>query len=781
MTPKSIIGPLILESKRGYKNDSVIGGLDKFVLNTVKQIECDEPSIKKIKEIFSLYSEMSTFERQNAIDEALQILKACSQPLGDAADKHMSVSLASLFRPIDTARGIGPNLAKTFGRLGIETVYDLMYYFPRDYLDLRELNHIGSMNSGDSVVLKVKIVNFTERKAGRVTITTALITDGTGFANAVWFNQRYITKNLKEGIVVLLSGKVQFAYGKWEIISPDYEIFEEGKESVHTLRIIPIYSLTQGVSQKLIRNRIKQLIDVYGKSAIDFIDSSVLKKYKFLQLADALENVHFPSSFELLNKARERLIFDELFELELMLGSRRLEIKKLTGIKLDTGKNDIEEFESFLSFKLTGDQIRAMKEIMSDFTSGKPMNRLLHGDVGSGKTVVALFAIYIAAKNGYQSVLMSPTEILAQQTYNTAEIILTKAGLKVALLTSSTSPKERKVILNRIIKGELDSLFGTHALIEKDVQFSKLGVVIVDEQHRFGVMQRGALRSKADFPHTLVMSATPIPRTLALTLYGDLDITQIREMPEGRKPIFTKVFFENEDRTVYNLLANELKEGRKAYVVCPLIEDSDELELQSVERRIEDLKNNYLSGFELGMLHGGMSSEEKKNIMEAFRYGDLQVLVSTTVVEVGVDVSNATVIVIEDADRFGLATLHQLRGRVGRSELQSYCYLITRNPSEEAIKRLRVLEKTSNGFEVSEEDLKLRGPGEILGTKQSGIPELKLANLVNETDLRLLEIAREEAIRFVNNEVEWEKNAKTELLKILKEKFKNKIFLGDVA
>jgi len=780
MKSKSIIGPLNLESKRGYKNDSVIGGLDNFILKSLPVLDLEEPVKEKISKIFSSYVEINAEERRNAINETLLLLNS-PQPTENSKEKANNISLTSLFEPVQYVKGIGPSLAKIFNRIGVDTAYDLLYYFPRNYLDLRNVNHIGSMNSGDMVVLRAKIISIAERRAGRVDIINALITDGTGFANAVWFNQKYITKTLKEGMSVLFSGKVQFSYGKWELMSPDYELVEEGKEFVHTLRIIPIYPLTQGISQKVMRNRVKQVVDAYGKHTIDFMDEEIIEKYNFINLSAALLNIHFPSDFETLKKAKERLIFDELFELELMLGSRKREIKEQPGVKLNVCKDDIVDFESLLPFFLTNDQKKALQEIMEDLISGKPMNRLLHGDVGSGKTVVALFAIYIAARNGYQSVMMSPTEILAQQTFKVGELILKKANLSVALLTSSTTTKERKAILEKTKNGELNALFGTHALIEKDVEFKNLAVVIVDEQHRFGVLQRGELRSKSLFPHTLVMSATPIPRTMALTLYGDLDITQIREMPKGRKPIYTKVFFESENSLAYELLTKELKAGHKGYVVCPLIEDSDELELQSVERRIEELRETYLKDFKLGMLHGNLSSEEKKKVMESFRNGDTQVLVSTTVVEVGVDVSYATVIIIEDADRFGLATLHQLRGRVGRSEFQSYCYLITRNPNDDAIKRLRILEKTNNGFEVSEEDLKIRGPGELLGVKQSGIPELKLATLLTETDVRLLEIARDEALKFVNNEISWDNGVKNELLKLLRKKFKDKILLADVA
>ncbi len=778
-----IEGPLKLEAKRGYKNDAVIGGLGKFVINTIEEIDIDSAKKQKLKVLFTGYDSQPPDERTKTIQKALELVYK-SSPLTEKIDTFHrkeieQVSITNFFEPVQYVKGIGPSLANVLKRLNVETAYDLLYYFPRDYIDLRNISQIGTIRSGDNVVLNVKIVSVTERRA-RVNIITALATDGTGYVNAVWFNQKYMKNILKPGTELILSGKVQFAYGKWEMPSPDYEVAHEGKETVHSLRIIPIYPLTQGISEKVMRNKIKQAVDTMALNIFDYLDESVKEKYNFVDISNALYNIHFPQNFQALSKAKERLIFDELFELQFLLGIRKHEIKKLEGIKFEITDENIKEFESLLPFVLTQDQKSAVRETVEDLKSGKPMNRLLHGDVGSGKTVVALFGIYISAKNGYQSAMMSPTEILAQQTFKVGELLLSKANLKVALLTSGTSAKTRKIILEEAKEGRIDVLFGTHALIEEDVKFKNLGTIVVDEQHRFGVLQRGALRKKSLFPHTLVMSATPIPRTLALTLYGDLDITQIREMPKGRKPIITKVFFE-EGVKAYDLLLEELRKGRKGYVVCPLIEEREELDLQSVQRKIEELSSSYLTNYALGMLHGGMSSEEKKRVMEDFRSGKLQVLVSTTVVEVGVDVPDATVIVIEDADRFGLATLHQLRGRVGRSDIQSYCFLITRNPSEDAVKRLRILEKTNDGFEVSEEDLKLRGPGEILGTRQSGIPELKLTTLLTETDLKLLEVARNEALALINQEVKWDKAHESELLSLMKKKFRDKVSLVEVA
>lgn len=776
MNTSKIKGPIFLELKRGCKNDAVIGGFDKFMLQEIKSSDIEDKIKNTLAFLFESYKALDEVERKEVIDKTIDLLNIKSEEPEKKIEE--KVSLSSLFTPVQYVKGIGPKLSKVLEKINIQTCYDLLYYFPRDYIDLRNIKKIAFVSSGENVVLKVRIVR-TEEVRARIKLFKAVVTDGTGYATCVWFNQPYLKGTLKEGMNMIVHGKIQFSYGKWEMPSPEYELLQEGKETLHSLRIVPVYRLTEGISQKNLRLKIKSVVDDYAARVIDYIDKSVKEKYQFLNLSDALSSIHFPDDFASLNKAKDRLVFDELFEIQLLLGTRKREIKKHRGIVFKASDKDIEEFEAKLSFSLTKDQKKAMKEIIEDVTSGKPMNRLLHGDVGSGKTVVSFFAIYLSVKNGFQSAMMSPTEILAQQTYEVAGNFLSKFDINIALLTSSTAQKERKRILKELEEGKIHAIFGTHALIEEAVKFKRLGMVIVDEQHRFGVLQRAGLREKAEFPHTLVMSATPIPRTLALTLYGDLDISQIREMPKGRKPVITKVFFEN-DSEAYSLLLDELGRGNRGYIVCPLIEEG-ELELVSVTKRSEELKETYLQNYEVGILHGQMSGTEKERIMQDFKSGKLQVLVSTTVVEVGVDVKDATVIVIEDADRFGLATLHQLRGRVGRSALQSYCFLISRNPSEEAIERLRVLEKTNDGFEVSEEDLRLRGPGEILGTRQHGLPEFKLTTLLTEKDLKLLEIARAEALKLINGEVSWSKESLKELNDIMEKKLKENFSLVEVA
>lgn len=775
MNHSVIEGPLTLEIKRGFNNDAVMGGLDSFILNKINTLSVSNAKKEKIKKLFARYKNTSREERENIIHEALSLLKETkSKP-----KQEQFISISELHTPVQYMKGIGPHLASVLKNLGIREIIDLLYYFPKGYLDLRHINKIAYLKSGEIVLIKGKIIKTSERMS-RIKIFSAVISDGTGYITAVWFNQSYLKNILREGTVVMLSGKAQFMYGKWEMPSPNYEIVQADKETVHSMRIIPVYSLTEGIYQKTLRNKIKKTVDTYAPLIYDYLDQQIINKLNLTSLDKALYNIHFPKNFESLEKSKERLIFDELFELQILLGLRKKEIKSSKGIILNATSKDIEAFQELLPFTLTKAQLKTMNEIIEDFTSEKPMNRLLHGDVGSGKTVVALFALLIAVKNGYQGTIMSPTEVLTQQTFNVAEKIVNKANVKIALLTSGTKKKERKEILENIKTGKINVLIGTHALIQHDVAFKNLAISVVDEQHRFGVLQRSNLKSKAMLPHTLVMSATPIPRTLALTIYGDLDISQIREMPKGRRPVLTKVFIENSSRA-YTKLVQELKAGRKGYVVCPLIEESEKSELQSVQEKAEKLKQTYLKDFNIGILHGGLNSAEKNKIMKAFKSGEISVLVSTTVIEVGVDVPDATVMIIEDADHFGLATLHQLRGRVGRGEVQSYCFLITQNNKEQALNRLRVLEKTSNGFEVSEEDLKLRGPGELLGLKQHGLPEFKITSLLREKDIKLLEIAREQAQLTIEGKIQWEKEKKEELIKLLKNKFSEREELIGIA
>ncbi len=768
---------LLLEAKKGFNNNAVVGGLGKFINNNIEKMPLDKSNREKVRHLFLNYASLSVNKRKEVVENALTIVS--EKPIKKVTHEKF-IPVSNTFMPVQYVKGIGPKIAQILKKLGIIEAYDLLYYFPRNYLDLSNAEKIAELSANDQATVKGKIIRIEEKRV-RIKLTIVTITDGTGYLKAVWFNQPYLTNTFKNGQTVVFSGRVQYSYGKWEMPSPEYEIVQEGKELIHTMRIIPIYPLTQGISQKSLRKKIKTLIDLYLPSLLDFIPVEIIKKYNFPNLSSALKNIHFPDSFSLLEQSKDRLIFDELFMLQIILGIRKKEIKSKKGIKFSASKKDMEEFEKLLPFIPTNGQIKAMQDVEKDVSNNKPMNRLLHGDVGSGKTIVSLFALYLAVKNGHQCAMMSPTEILAQQTFKVAEQILGKTGIRIVLLTSGTKKKERKEILEGAANGEIDILIGTHAIIQEDVKFKDLALNIVDEQHRFGVMQRGILKNKAAlFPHTLVMSATPIPRTLALTLYGDLDISQIREMPKGRKPVATKVYA-NDFNAPYTLLVSELRKKHKGYVVCPLVEESEKTELQSVQEKMKELKKTYLKNFRVGILYGSLSSDEKKRVMDDFKNGKIDVVVSTTVIEVGVDVQDATVMIIEDADHFGLATLHQLRGRVGRGNLQSYCFLITKSSKVEALERLHVLERTNNGFEVSEADLKMRGPGELFGLRQHGLPEFKITSLLREKDLEILEIAQKEATNFLNGKLNWEKERQNEFMKILEKKFGNKISIIGVA
>ncbi len=671
-----------------------------------------------------------------------------------------------LKQPVQFLKGIGPRIAKKLAKKGIHTLEDLLFFLPRDYEDRRKVNPIGDLREGQRAVvfgeiLKSGISHFSKRR-----IFYAHITDGTGFLTLKWFNF-----NEKVWRKLLIPGKSFYAIGEvsrfgreLEIIHP--ELIEEGDEekiSTEIGHIVPVYSSIEGVSEKHFRKVMKSAVEEYGDYLNNYIPVEILKKRKLLPLNIAIKNLHFPDPSEDINLLKREesvyhksLAFDEFFFLELALALRKGKLKKDTGISYKTESKLVEDFLKKLPFELTSAQKRVIEEIKKDMASIYPMNRLLQGDVGCGKTVVAFISALIAIENGYQVALMAPTEILAEQHYYNFRQYAQIMGIHTALLTGGIPPAKKREIYHGLSTGFIDFVIGTHALFQEKVEFKRLGLVIIDEQHRFGVLQRAALRDKAKgiVPDTLVMTATPIPRTLALTIYGDLDLSIINEMPKGRKPIITKLFLEYNKQKAYEETRKELKKGHQAYVILPLIEESEKMDLKAVTTYGEYLQKEVFPEYKVGILHGKMSSYEKEKIMHAFKRNEIQVLVSTTVVEVGVDVPNATVMIIEHAERFGLSQIHQLRGRVGRSEHQSYCFLIAYKVSMESdsFKRLQVLCQTNDGFKIAEEDLKLRGPGEFLGTKQSGYLEFRKADIVR--DYPILLWARESAFKLIEKDPE---------------------------
>lgn len=640
--------------------------------------------------------------------------------------------MINLNSPVSQIKGIGPKKQKILDKLEVFTVEDLLYYFPRTYEDRRNKVKIIDLQEGVPAVIEGEVMSKESppaRHRGKAPFKL-LIKDETQILEIVFFKANYMNNIFKVGGKYIFFGTPVRNYNRFQLIHPDFKAAEEG----YGPEILPVYPLTEGLGQRDIRKWQEQLVP-FVDEIHEYIPESTIKRNNLCGISHALKNIHFPENSTRYKEARYRLIFEEL--LELQLGLNLLKNKKNTlkdGIPFNKDI-DLSVFTSTLKFELTGAQKRVVKEIINDMECSKPMNRLVQGDVGSGKTIVAAIAMYKAAKSHYQSVMMAPTEILAAQHYEEINGLFTGLNITVGFLSGSIKKKERDETLERLRNGEIDIIIGTHALIQEDVIYKKLGLAITDEQHRFGVKQRVSLSEKGSNADVLVMTATPIPRTLAFILYGDLDISVIDEMPPGRQKITTKYITEKERPVAFDFIKKQIEKGRQAYVVAPLIEDSDVLEqLKSAETLYKDLQKIF-KGVNLALLHGGMKQNEKDHIMERFYTGDIQILISTVVIEVGINVKNATVMVIENAERFGLAQLHQLRGRVGRGEHKSYCILISDSKTEEAKERLELMTNTDNGFEISEKDLQMRGPGDLFGSKQHGIPSLKLSDLIKNVNI----------------------------------------------
>jgi ATP-dependent DNA helicase RecG len=658
-------------------------------------------------------------------------------------------------------KGIGPEKAKALNSVGIKTIEDLLYYIPRRYLDRSTILPMRNVKVGSivTVIGRVAALRIARTRQPQFQV---ILKDKTGFIRLVWFYKWNWLQNLFEkNDLVVASGSVTF-YRGLQIVHPEFEIVSKSggegdeEELIHTGRIIPLYPSTSELKKfhlgsRGLRTVLKPLLDNLPHLVSETLPQRVISDSGLLSLPKALRNVHFPEDLQMTNLARSRLAFDELFYLELMLALRKKRIHKEEGIAFLKPKNLVRSALKMLPFELTQAQKKVLREIASDMMSEHSMHRLLQGDVGSGKTIVALVAMLMAVESGYQAALMAPTEILAEQHHITIHQMLESLGVGTVLLTSSVVGTERETILQDIAEGAAKVIIGTHALIQKKVDFFKLGLVVIDEQHRFGVMQRAKLKQKGISPDILVMTATPIPRSLALTLYGDLDVSVIDSLPPGRKKIKTFLHSGNSKSEIYEFLEKELQKGHQVYIVYPLVEESEKADLKAATQSYEFLKKEIFPHRRLALLHGRIKSKERESIMQTFRDGDYDILVATTVVEVGVDVPNATIMVIEHAERFGLSQLHQLRGRIGRGEDQSFCLLVANPPlSEEAQKRLKAMSSSTDGFKISEIDLKLRGPGEFFGTRQHGLPELKIADIV--TDAKLLYQARNWAFRVLEED-----------------------------
>ena len=673
----------------------------------------------------------------------------------------------ALEKPLGSIRGIGPRMLPKFEKLGLKTVEDCLYHLPLRYEDRRQLKSISQLQTGQQEVFTAEVLAAGETLTARSRrrIFEVIVGDQSGQISLKWFHYRkaWLQNRFPIGQKGVFIGEIKRFGTILEIHHPDCELVPSGTDPAQLLthdplnfgRILPVYPLTEGLSQRQIRKIWYPLVQENAGQVRSHIPVPILRKYGFIPLAEALREIHWPSAHTDLNQlnqgrdvARSSLVFDEFFYLELGQALKRAGVQLEQGISFKLEHRFTLPLSKMLPFRLTDAQRRVLGEIKLDMLSPRPMHRLLQGDVGSGKTLVALMAALIAIENCTQVAIVAPTEILAEQHFKTFEHWLQQLDLKVVLLLGSMTAAGKRAALEQIANGAVDLIVGTHAVLQEGVEFKRLGLGIIDEQHRFGVRQRGLLKQKGENPDMLVMTATPIPRTLSMTLYGDLEVSVIDQLPPGRKPISTTLYYHGQRARAYQLIKNEIMQGRQAYIVYPLVEESEKSDLKAATDAAESLQRDVFPECAIGLLHGRMKSVEKDAVMAAFRSGDLQLLVSTTVIEVGVDVPNATVMMIEHADRFGLSQLHQLRGRVGRGAEKSYCLLLpSANFSEDAGRRLQVMVETEDGFRIAEADLEIRGPGDFLGTRQAGLPDFRVANLVR--DSRLLEIARQEAFAYL--------------------------------
>ena len=680
--------------------------------------------------------------------------------------------MLDLNKDVKYVKTVGPNRVKLLNKLNIYTLKDLIEYYPRDYEDRSKPKNLYECIDGEEVLIEAMATGrINEMHKGRMTISRLIVKDQTGTCYITWFNQGYLRDKFQPGRMYRFFGKISNKNGRLEMNSPVYDEIDQSK---NTGKIIPIYPLTFELKQNTLRRIIENgLLEVKGQLP-ETLPEYILKENNLWDINNTIERIHFPVEFSDFNKARERLVFEELLTMQLALLKLKNNYEHETdGIQFSKDVH-MSNVINMLPFRLTKAQLRVLEEIDRDMESNKPMNRLLQGDVGSGKTVVAMIAAYKAVKSGYQATIMAPTAILASQHLESFKGILDELGIRTELLISNVTKKKKSEILEKLQSGEIDVLIGTHAILEENVVFKNLGLVVTDEQHRFGVKQRSTIAAKGQNPDIIAMSATPIPRTLALILYGDLDISIIDELPPNRKKIETFAVRKNMEERVNNFIKKQIAEGRQAYIVCPLVEENEDMEgLQSVVELAEKYQKETFSEYKVAYLHGKMKPKEKDEIMQRFKDGEIQILIATTVIEVGVNVPNASIMVVENAERFGLAQLHQLRGRVGRGEYQSYCILKYEGNGETIRQRMKVMCDTNDGFIISEKDLELRGSGDFFGTEQHGLPEFKIANLFE--DMAVLKKVQGLALKIMEDDplLEKEKNAK--LNDLVKEKFSSRI------
>ena len=776
---RSLYNILREERDRGFDDTAVIGGLDGFLVRHASDLESYLGGIAS-------YASLTTEERSEWSRQTVQRMREDTsvsdrpesavprhgasprpKPKGQSRKRPPPDRSLKLSDDVTLMKGVWRKMQPRLESIGVNRVGDLVYQFPNRHSDYTRIRKVAQLSPGEDQTAILTVWEASQTMLGRQKSTQAVLGDETGNVRAVWFNNPWLASRLKQGSRVSISGKVNVFRGSLVFQGPECEVLDEDDDLLHTGRLVPVYSTTQGLSQRVLRTLVKRALDECIGQIDEFLPQEVLHRAGLIGLRDAIRQMHYPDDWESYQHARRRLAFDELFLFQLSVLSRRAEWKESGGaLPLRVEPSTLDAFLSTLTFELTGAQSRAINDILSDIETNQAMSRLLQGDVGSGKTIVATAAMLAAVHNGTQAALMAPTEILAEQHFLTICRLLDGPGfepaggsiqtmnvrgldrkLTVALLLGGQRRRIRDDLTSLLSAGLVDIVIGTHALIQESVDIPNLSLAVVDEQHRFGVSQRAKLREKGVRPHFLAMSATPIPRSLSMTLYGDLDVSVIDEVPPGRLPVRTR-FVENERRdAAFEFVRDELDDGRQAFVVCPLIDESEVIQTKAAQEEYDRLSTTVFADRSVGLLHGRMSLEEKEHVMDDFKAGDLDVLVATLVIEVGIDVPNATVMLIDGAERFGLSQLHQLRGRVGRGAHQSTCLLLSESPGSEALNRLRLLERTSDGFRLSEEDLKLRGPGDYLGTRQSGLPTFRVAEI---TDQDIVTLARREADRILS-------------------------------
>ncbi|MGD9644355.1 MAG: ATP-dependent DNA helicase RecG [Pirellulales bacterium] len=690
-------------------------------------------------------------------------------------------NLEVLATPLVRLRTVGPRRAELFERLGLRTVLDLLFYFPRDYHDLSELRAIGDLHDGDTVSIVCTVAEIELRKtSGRKSLLGVLLTDGQGALRAMWFNQPFLRERFSVGQRLLVSGRADYRGLMWQMVHPRVTWLDPEADEPVTGQVLPIYPLTEGLSQFHVRRATAEALELGLSTIEEAFPPEYLAAHRLWPVRQALQQIHFPADRDSLNAARRRLVYQELFVLELGLSVRRHQQRQRAHApSLECTAKIDARIRRLIPYELTPGQEQAVREIAADMNRSYPMNRLLQGEVGCGKTVVALYAMLLAVAAGHQAVLMAPTEVLARQHADTLERLLAGSQVRRALLVGGQSAAERQRVELQVAAGEVDLIVGTQAIVQAELHFRRLGLVVIDEQHKFGVRQRATLKQKGLDPHYLVMTATPIPRSITMTLFGDLDLSTIRDTPPGRQGVHTYLAAPEQRDRWWEFLRKKLRAGRQAYVVTPLVDESDEVTATSVEQAYESLTNGELAEFRVGMIHGRLSTADKERTMEAFRAGQLQVLVSTTVVEVGVDVPNATLMTIEGGERFGLSQLHQLRGRVTRGRHAGYCCVFADAQTDEARKRLEAFVASTDGFQLAEVDLEIRGPGDLFGTRQHGLPPLRIADLLR--DAPLLDEARRDALELVAGDPGLSRPEHARLRRQMLVRYGRVLELGDVG